>query len=170
MGWLFNKIGDFFTVDDGSFPEICICHLDQEEIADGYLLMRNSASFVVGAPMFQNLLENREMPLSECENPAKLVCEGNARPFHFMLRQLKLENCVIPELGIFILDNAIALDFQKGRYWGEKEIEGLFLLLYWLRKNSTKSIIRLEDILNPADKENFFAAYDEFTFKLQQPD
>ncbi|EKD82276.1 MAG: hypothetical protein ACD_39C01390G0001, partial [uncultured bacterium] len=123
MGWLWNETHHIFDVDDGSFPEICICGLSADQISAGYLFIRKIADFIVGGPRFFNSAANCEMKLDEVENPARLVCEKRANPFHFMTRSIRYEQGRVHELGIFILDNAVALDYEKGPIWGEREIE-----------------------------------------------
>ena len=129
MGWLWNQVHHIFDADDGSFPEICICGLSPEKISESYLFIRRIADFVVGSPRFFNREAGCEQGLDEVENAALLVCEMKANPFHFMLRSLRHEPGIVHELGVFILDNAIALDYEKGPIWGEREIEALLQII-----------------------------------------
>lgn len=158
MGWLWNEIHDMFDEDDGSFPEICICGLSAAEVTAGYRLIREKTQFLVGGPRFFNVEAGCEMTLDEVENAAQLVCTRKAQPFHFMVRNLSLAQGSVHELGVFILDNAIALDYEKGRLWGELQIETLLLLINKLKEGSTKAFIRLEDAVSPNDKNRLEAA------------
>ncbi|GAB4268399.1 MAG: hypothetical protein Kow0029_03760 [Candidatus Rifleibacteriota bacterium] len=159
MGWLYEKLNDLFVEDDGTFPEICICNLTPEEVQKTYLRIRSICTYVVGKPTFFNISEEREMALDEVENAAQLVCSGEAQPFHFMVRDLKFEKDYhIPEIGIFILANAVALDYEKGRIWGEIEIESILSLILKISNESTQATIRLEESVSQAAKERFYEA------------
>ena len=142
-----------FDNDDGSFPEICICGLSAEQVSAGYLFIREITDFVVGAPRFFNHEAKCEMGLDEVENPALLVCTKKANPFHFMTRSIRYAKGTVHELGVFILNNAIALDYEKGPIWGEREIETLLQMILKIRAESPDSVIRLEDAVSANDRQ-----------------
>lgn len=152
MGWLWNEIHEMFDTDDGTFPEICICNLSAAEVINGYLLIRRHTDFLIGNPSFFNLEAGCEMRIDNVENPAKMVCENTARPFYFMVRNLHFADGCLNELGVFILDNAIALDYQKGPLWGELQIETLLVLINKL-KNDSHAFIKLEDAVSLSDQQ-----------------
>jgi len=158
MGWLWNDIHDMFDEDDGSFPEICICGLTAAEVIAGYRLIREKARFMVGGPRFFNLESGQEMEIDAVECAATLVCRQKANPFHFMVRDIAFGSGKINEIGVFILDNAIAIDYEKGRIWGELQIETLLLLINKLKETSDKAFIRLEDAVSSKDRERLEAA------------
>lgn len=141
-----------FDEDDGSFPEICICNLSAAEVVSGYSMLRKISTAVVGGPRFFNLETSSEMGLNEVANPAALVVAKKAQPFHFMVRNISFADGRLEELGIFILDNAIALDYEKGPIWGEIQIETLLLIINRLMEGSEKAFLRLEDAVSPNDK------------------
>ena len=153
MGWLWNEIHDMFDEDDGSFPEICICGLTATEVVAAYQLIRKQARFVVGGPRFFNREAGCEMELDQVDCAATLVCNKTAQPFHFMVRNLAFADGEIHELGIFVLDNAIALDYEKSRIWGELQIETLLHLINQLKKGAEKAFIKLEDAVSPDDRQ-----------------
>ena len=153
MGWIWNDLHHMFDVDDGSFPEICICGLSAEQVSAGYLFIRKITDFIVGAPRFFNHETKSEMGLDEVENPAQLVCTKKANPFHFMARSIRYAQGSVRELGVFVLDNAIALDYEKGPIWGEREIETLLQMIIKIRTGAPESFIRLEDAVSKDDRQ-----------------
>lgn len=156
MGWLFQNIGDFFAEDDGSFPEICICGLSADQVTGGYRLIREKSSYFVGKPRFYNRAEEKEMEIDEVDDASKLVIEGKAQPFHFMVRDVRFgKRHKIPEVGVFILHNAIALDYEKGPLWGEIEIEALLLMILKLMNGSEAPFIKLEESVQENDRQRF---------------
>ncbi len=160
MGWLWNQVHHIFDTDDGSFPEICICGLSAHNICDAYLFIRSIASFVVGSPRILNRDTGCETGLDEVENAAKLVCEQKAPPFHFMLRSLRHEPGTLQELGVFVLDNAIALDYEKGPIWGEREIETLLQIILRIKSGCPGSFVKLEESVSTEDRRLFNEALD----------
>lgn len=169
MGWLYQKISDFFVEDDGSYPEICVCNLSPTQISNGYKLIRKISSFTIGKPRIFCLEEEKEKELDEVENASELVTSGKAKPFHFMVRNLYFgKDQKIPEIGVFILSNAIALDYEKGRVWGELEIESLLKLALKLMVDSPEAYVKLEEGVKDSDKERFSQALAQL--KEESPD
>ena len=156
MGWLFQQIGDFFCKDDGSYPEICVCCLPGSRVKEIYGFIRKNCQFTVGKPRFFNREQDCEMELNDVDCAATLVTEGKAQPFHFMVRNVRFgKDSFIPEVGVFIMHNAVALDYEKGPIWGELEIESLLLLVLKGMNEIADSFIRLEDSVAENDKNRF---------------
>lgn len=156
MGWLWNNIHDLFDTDDGTFPEICVCNLKGKNVVEGYNYIRKHASMVVGAPRFLNGETNNEMGIDEVEDASLLVANRKAHPFHFMVRDILFEGYRIRELGVFILDNAIALDYEKGPLWGEIEIESLLCLIIKLMPEQAH--LKLEESVSEDDLKRLNSA------------
>ncbi len=156
MGWLYQKSSDFFVEDDGSYPEICICGLSKEQVIAAYKFIREKCRFVVGKPRFFGRDQACELELDEVECAATMVTEGNAHPFHFMVREIRFgRDWKIPEAGVFIMHNAVAFDYEKGRLWGELEIESLLILILKIMKDCPDSFIRLEESVSEENKNRF---------------
>ncbi len=165
MGWLWNEIHHMFDIADNSFPEICICGLSEKEVVAGYQILRKSGS-VAGGPRIFTLEANGEVEIDEVECAATLVCRKQAEPFHFMMRNLAFADGKLHEIGVFILDNAIALDYEKSPIWGEIQIETFLLLINAIMGESSTAFIRLEDDVSPEDKERL----EQCLSKLKTPD
>lgn len=156
MGWLYQKSSDFFAEDDGSYPEICICNLSKDQVVLAYHFIRNQCAHFVGQPTFFNREQDCEMKLTEVECAASMVTAGKAQPFHFMVRNIRFgRDNLIPELGVFIMHNAVALDYEKGPFWGELEIESLLLLILKVMHDCPESFVRLEEAVSEENKNRF---------------
>ena len=158
MGWLWNETHHLFDIDDGSFPEICICGLSADQVSAAYSFLKKNADYIVGSPRFFNCEANCEMGLDEVDNPARLVCEKKANPFHFMARSLRFADGRVHELGIFILDNAVALDYEKGPIWGEREIETLLQIILHIRSGNPQGFLRFEETVKDCDRQTIESA------------
>ncbi|HNX75233.1 MAG TPA: hypothetical protein PLM07_13045 [Candidatus Rifleibacterium sp.] len=158
MGWLWNQIHDIFDEDDGSYPEICICGLTTPEVIAAYRLIRNQARFLVGKPRFLHHETGSETELDQVACAATLVCEQKASPFHFMVRNLTINRREVHEIGVFVFANAIAIDYEKSRIWGESQIEGLLRLVNQILGSAEKAFLRFEETLGPADRQRIETA------------
>ena len=149
MGWLWNTTHDIFDTDDGKYSEICICSLSSKQVVEGYNFIRFKSSRLRGNPTFYSLETKNEIGLDEQGNAAEFVCRRHAHPFHFVVATFRLGRGVLYDLGFFILDNAIAIDFRLGPLWGEREIETLMRIILEIRKNAPESFIQLPSDVNP---------------------
>jgi hypothetical protein len=159
MGWLYEQINDFFCEDDDSYPEVCVCNLNETQICTAYQFIVEKSAYFVGKPFFFNRDKNAEQSIEEVSNAARLVAKGTAQPFHFMVRDIRFgKDQHIHELGVFIMPNAIALDYEKGRVWGELEIESFLMLLLLILQASKDSFLKLEETVVDEAKERFSRA------------
>jgi hypothetical protein len=165
MGWLWNNVHDFFDIKDGSFPEICISGLNSSEVVNGYNLIRKSASSLVGRPTLQTVENQSLHGIDELGNAADLVCKRKVYPFHFMVSDLKIKKFGLYELGIFIFENGIALDIERGPLWGEREMMCLLMLIIKIKGSSSSAFIRLEERFN----EEYQSKFEEAILRLLSP-
>lgn len=152
MGWLWNTTHDIFDIDDGTNPEICICGLTPEQVVAGYNFIRKKSLRLRGNPTFfcyENLQDNG---LDDIGNAAEYVCKRHANPFHFVVATLKIGRGVLYDLGFFILDNAIAIDYLRGPLWGEREIETLLNIIIEIRRNAPDSFLQVSSFSDPAHR------------------
>ncbi|MFZ2960587.1 MAG: hypothetical protein WA705_27220 [Candidatus Ozemobacteraceae bacterium] len=162
-----NSLHDLFDKDDGSFPEILINRLGGPGVIRGYSHIREKTKFLVGAPAFTGRRDGREKLLDSVPNAAEVVVSGAAEPFHFLARQIVVDAGIIPELGVFIFENAIALDYQMGRQWSESTLEALFSLVRFLVRNGENPVVTHEESDRPMARQRFEAAISRY---LETPD
>jgi hypothetical protein len=169
MGWLYQQLNDFFTKDDGSYPEVCVCKLSQDQIRKAYRFIIDNSSYLVGRPFLYNRDQACEQPLVEAEDPVQLVVSGIAQPFHFMARDIRFgKEFSIRELGIFIMPNAIALDFECGPLWGEIEIESFMILTLFILLPGPDSFVRLEQDTEQEQKKRFMQALEKVAIENKE--
>ena len=119
----------YFEPDDGACPEICLLQLKATEVIAIFddLTARNPR--LVGSPVYLDLTDGTEKPLLGSENPATRVTQRAAEPFHALLQHVKTPIGEVPEIGVFVLPEIIALDYAKGPDW-TKETVAAFLCLF----------------------------------------
>ncbi len=148
MGWLWNTTHDIFDADE-NYSEICICSLTPEQVVAGYNFIRSKCRRLRGTPTFYSYETLQETGLDEIGNAAEFVCRRKAKPFHFISATIRLDRGILYDLGFFILDNAIAIDFQRGKLWGELEIETLMRIIMEIRKGASDSFLQLPSTAAP---------------------
>ncbi|NLI76481.1 MAG: hypothetical protein GX442_08570, partial [Candidatus Riflebacteria bacterium] len=124
-----DSLLDLFAAADGGLPEICIQGLQGGEVTALYGVLRGAARFLVGKPVYRDRRDRLDKPLDGEANPASLVVSGEAEPFHFLTRGIRVEGVDLPDLGVFVLPNAVALDYERGPWWGRAQVTALFSLL-----------------------------------------
>ena len=96
---------------------------------------------------FWSVTDLKDCPLNSVPNAAALVVSREAKPFHFVLGNVDMSGVRLPDLGVFVFDDQIAIDYRMGEEWRSTELRALFELL--LKNLSARSGIvsnlRLED-------------------------
>ncbi len=152
MGWLWNTTHDIFDIDDGTNPEICICSLTPEQVIAGYNFIRSKTKRIRGTPTFQSFESMQYVGLDEIGNAAEQVAKRHAAPFHFIVGTIKIGKGILYDLGFFILDNAICIDYLRGPLWGEREIETLMRIIIEIRRNAPDSFLQVSSFSDPAHR------------------
>ncbi|MBF0499815.1 MAG: hypothetical protein HQM09_06765 [Candidatus Riflebacteria bacterium] len=159
---LWEALHDMFDTDDGSYPEILISRLNGAEIIKGYSLIREKSKFLVGSPCFTNRHDGREKKIDSVPNAAEVVVSGAAEPFHFLVRHITTDEGIVPELGVFVFDNAIALDYQPGKQWNASALAGFFHLMSSLVRCGEKAIVTHEESIPPLARQRFDIAFSRY--------
>lgn len=162
MPTFWARMRSLFAVDDGSLPEICIRRLNPAQISGIYALLRAPGTQLVGAPLVHDMTERCDKPLASLENPAEQVVQARFEPFHFLVRGLRFGDRGLPDLGVFILPDAVVLDYQPGLDWKESQVLALFELLRRVRGIAPLAAIELGDISDPAAPGRFDEAFNDF--------
>ncbi len=153
---LLAEILDLFSVDDGGLPEICLQGLTGNEVEEIYQALRQATRFLVGSPVFRHRGEHADKPLDSVPNAARLVVQGEADPFHFLCRGITVDGVPLPDLGVFVLDTAVALDYERGPAWGPSQVAGLFRLVRSLFGRVARPVLAY-DADNGRDESDRFA-------------
>jgi hypothetical protein len=128
--WLWDDLRDLFDTDDGSLPEIRVNYSDCSATVAGYALLRERAARIVSerASLWSNT-QSTSLPVDSVPNAAALVVSGEAASFHVVLGGIQSQGVTIPDLGVFVFSDQLALDYRMGPDWGARELRALFALL-----------------------------------------
>lgn len=154
-----HELQALFARDDGSLPDIEIRHVSPQGLAAMYAFIRARSTIVTEALSFWSEIAKRETPLDVVPNVAELVVSGQAVPCHFVVRGLSFHDTVIPDLGVFIFQQQIALDYRMGPEWGPRQLLALFELLRSLLTLDMHATVTLPDAVVPALQRKFQRAF-----------
>jgi len=144
--WLWSELRDLFDTDDGSLPEVRVDYVDSAATVAGYALLRGRATRVVSENAYLwSKVHSAERPLDSVPNAAALVVSGEAEAFHVVFGGIRSRNVVIPDLGVFVCPDQLALDYRMGPAWGPGELEALFELLGELVALDPRASLSLEE-------------------------
>jgi hypothetical protein len=129
------ELTDYFTIDDGSLPEIEVRFLNDGGVVEGlsylFSLGARDASSGGASVWMKGSTENRPF---EGPSDAELVIAGRAEAFHLVLASIECAGCPIPALGVLVLPDQLVLDYRMGPEWGFNEIRMFLDMLSHLRK------------------------------------
>jgi len=128
--WLWKELRDLFETDDGSLTEINIKFKKSEAIVHGFALLRKRANKTIPEnASFWSKVREEDQLVNSVPNAASLVVDDKAQPFHIVLSGIKSNGIEIPDLGVFIFQMQITIDYKMGHEWGPEELEAFFELL-----------------------------------------
>ncbi|WP_444946300.1 hypothetical protein ACJJIP_04640 [Microbulbifer sp. VTAC004] len=159
-----SELIEIFGENDGSLPDIEIANLTAEEVILGYEILRNHAGCISSENTYYwSVSKQCEVPISLEDNPSELVVSSEAEPFHLCFGNVKSPSGKeLPELGLFVFSNSLALDYRMGPEWNQDAIEGLFELISAITKKSQNFEIEHKTNINDHDGSIFkshWAAY-----------
>ena len=132
--YLWDQLHDLFDTDDGMLPDIELRDLRGNEVEGIYAFLRSRSEIIPPGTSFWSNTEQRSVPVDTVENAARLVVVGEGQPFHVLLHGLTFAGATIPDLGVFVWQNEIGLDYRMGPDWNPTRLRALFECLYQLQQ------------------------------------
>jgi hypothetical protein len=144
--WLWTELHDLFDIDDGSLPAVVLNYRDTRSVVEAFAYLRTLGQDVTcGGSRFWSITQSEERRLDSVPNAAELVLSGEAEPIQFLLGGIVIDGTVLPDLGIFVFEGGIELDYRMGEEWRSPELTAFFRLLLNLAKLDRNSSLALED-------------------------
>lgn len=122
---------------DGALPDIELNGLSRDEVVLGYDLIRNASNRISSKdPSYWSIPNNKDISIKFEDNPAKDVVQGKAEGFHLCFDGVQSPSGkIMPELGVFVFNDSLNIDYRMGEGWTDEAIEGLLDILYALFQN-----------------------------------
>jgi hypothetical protein len=161
--WLWTELHHHFDTDDGSLPEVHVNCVDKQAVVTAFAQLRSRGKDVThqGAK-FWSVTHSKDCPLESLPNAAALVVLGEAEPIHFVLRDIDVGGVRLPDLGVSVFADQIALDYRMGPEWRAIELRVLFRLLLDLARLDHESSVTLEPHVLPEVAEHFQTCWSRF--------
>jgi hypothetical protein len=126
---LWVELSDLFKEDEGFLPEVRLIDLSPDgtaRIFDGLLHIAEplDASQTIWHDECQ-----REIQLADVPNAGVLAATGRINSLHAVLRGIRFGELPIPDLGVSVWPNEIALDYRPGLGWDADTLAGFIELL-----------------------------------------
>lgn len=161
MSGVWSRLHSLFDTDDGSLPEVLVTELTSSGVAAVYAFIRSQAKAVSGRAFWHRTLD-REERLDLWPNAAFLVAIEEAEPFHVLASGLTFDGVTIPDLGVFIFQEEVALDYRMGKEWDEAHVLALFELLRRLATLDPHAQVRLERGILPEVEKAFLEEWSAY--------
>ncbi|QDU57612.1 hypothetical protein [Aeoliella mucimassa] len=169
--WLWEQLHDQFDTDDGSLPDVYFENLNPDAIIGAYeLLISRAKSTVTECPVFWSKTDEQEHPLNSVPNAAALVVCDEAEPFHVVLGGIEARGTVIPDLGVFVFQECIALDYRMGAEWGPLQLDAFFGLLLELSALDQTCRLTLDEHVQQGFQDRFHTAFLRFKRENAPPE
>jgi hypothetical protein len=147
---------------DGDLPELRLSGVPGDQLQPIWEHLRAAAGSLAPGALWRDD-EQRAAPLDGTPDAAALVAAGRAPFFHALLREVRIRDEVLPDLGVFVFPDEIALDYQPGRQWNADAFVALLTLIHQLHKLAPDATVTTQGELASEYREAFERAYAEFS-------
>lgn len=167
---LWKELHYLFDTDDGSLPEIRITRLSPDGVAAIFSYITRTGRCTEGTSEFWSLEEQQTKPIDSVPNAAVLVTKNLATPFHFVCRGLNCNGVTVPDIGVFVFQEEIALDYRMGEEWDAAKLEAFFGILKELQTLDAGARVCLEDGTLPSAQQHFETAWFKYVASTSEKD
>jgi hypothetical protein len=160
---LWEKIGHLFAEDDGSLPEVQLYDLSPQGCDRVYRALLQRAAPLDDTATVWSKHADADTPLRELADPVHQVIAGKIEPFHFLLTSITMDATPIPDLGVFVFGDGIALDYRMGQSWNPIVLGAFVQLVATLRGlDPGCRLTWWEEVSLPEVRTQFIAAVEAF--------
>jgi hypothetical protein len=159
---LWKELHHLFDTDEGGLPEIRIVNLSQEGVVAIFSSLQQNCRPFANSQVYWSDEDQQDKPINSVPNAAALVVQGRAAPFHCLCRGLTCEGEMLPDIGVFVFQEEIALDYRAGQEWNARKLKALFGLLKELASIDTGSKVSLDPTMLPPVRTHFEKTWEGF--------
>lgn len=136
MPQLWEQLAEDFRGDDGTLPDISIEHLSRVAVCEVYRWIRSQSAIYTeaGEPLLWDLVQQRDVPITEVDDPCESLMAGRAEPFRHGLSRLTVAGIELPPLTIAVWPDAVVFDYQVGPAWEPPQLSALFEFLWAIQR------------------------------------
>ena len=156
-----DRLRWLFDTDDGGLYDIRLFGLDERGLAAAFEFVRSRSAITPDAMYWHTGLDC-EQRVADYPDVASLVSQGVAEPFHVLAPGLQFADTVIPDLGVFLWQDELTLDYRMGPEWGCPQLFALFELL-WQLVALTGGRIGLGQHVLPEVDQQFVSEWEDYS-------
>jgi hypothetical protein len=127
------------------FLKSWIMNLAQDGVVAIFASLQHACGAIANSAVFWSLEDQQEQPINSVPNAADLVVQARAEPFHFVCQRLTYEGVVLPDIGVFVFADQIALDYRMGKEWDAVKLNALFGILTEVKRIDSRARVSIED-------------------------
>ena len=160
----FDGLIEVLKIDDGSLPDIWLKDLSDVEVIHGYKYLRDNSERISSkdSSYWSPVLE-KEVSFSLTDNPAEKVVSGEADSFHLCFDGVfNTKGFSIPELGLYVAPDTLALNYRMGPEWTCEAIAGLFELIQGMALENQTLTLEHTGNINDIDGSILLSYWSEF--------
>lgn len=157
---LWETISNILFKEEGSLPEIRLTGLTSEHAA---AVFSNLLEMANTTDLSQTIWHEKlkcEVPLSELPNAGALAADGVLSSLHVILSGIRSGGTLLPDLGVSVYTNEVALDYRPGSDWNPDVLAAFIELLSGLRSLEDGGRLEVADevVVLPEDAQRRFRA------------
>lgn len=159
---LWARVRECFDTDDRSLPGIAITGLSPAGVADVYAMLRSRSRLEGESPTFWSRTEQADVLVDAVPNAAALTSGGQAEAFHIVISGVSAGGVELPELGVFVFQDSVELDYRMGPDWGPDQVSGFFELLRECCCLDDNAVVAPAEVEGPPYPERFLEGWSSY--------
>ena len=137
---------------------------DPKAVANGYVILQSASKSIYPEDkvLWSTVNEDESIGLFKVDNPAKLVAAGQVYPFHILFQGIEVIGQPIPDIGVFVFQDSLALDYRMGNEWNPEKVEAFLVLLIQLASLDSEAVVSTEECVQPEVADHFQEVFAKF--------
>jgi hypothetical protein len=163
---LWNELSWLFEDDDGSLPEVRLLTSSADATARIFEELRRRATPLGPTQTVWHNARRQEVAVATLPDAGALAVLGALGPLHIVARGIESGGVRLPDLGVSVDPEGIALDYRMGDNWNPNVLGGFVDLLGDLLALDAEARVDLEDFAADHARQRFRLALGAY---LNQP-
>jgi hypothetical protein len=161
LGKFWKRYHEYFDEHDGSLPEVRLSGIQAPHLSAVFDRLRGAASRLSESTFWDPRLE-QDFLVASVPNAALLVASSAVPSFHVVLQGVRVGGIRVPDIGVFVFPDQVALDYQPGSEWNETALEAFLELVRQASLEAPEAVVETEPEIEEEYRREFaleFAQY-----------
>ena len=152
---LWSELSWLFEDDDGSLPEVRLVTSSPDATARIFEELRRRAEPLASTQTVWHKGRKQELAVAALPDPGALAVQGVIGPLHIVARDIRSGGITLPDLGVSVDPDGIAIDYRMGDTWNPGMLAAFVELLGDLFVLDPEARIDLEDFAADDVRQRF---------------